>query len=36
MTQKIDEITIAALDLSIDERALLAGKLLSSGRRDHA
>ena len=26
MAQKIDEVTMAALDLSIEERALLAGK----------
>jgi putative addiction module component (TIGR02574 family) len=30
MAQKIDEVTMAALDLSIEERALLAGKLLLS------
>ena len=30
MAQKIDEVTMAALDLSIEERAQLAGKLLLS------
>ncbi|MFH0997618.1 MAG: addiction module protein [Pseudomonadota bacterium] len=30
MSQKIDEVTMAALDLSIEERAHLAGKLLLS------
>jgi putative addiction module component (TIGR02574 family) len=30
MAQKIDVVTMAALDLSIEERALLAGKLLLS------
>jgi len=30
MVQKIDDVTMAALDLSIEERSLLAGKLLLS------
>ncbi len=30
MVQKIDDVTMAALDLSIEERAQLAGKLLLS------